>query len=36
MLVLFYDFMLVVALGGQLPFYFGGNWYKALGQYNNN
>ena len=22
---LFYDFLLVVALGGQLPFYFGGN-----------
>ena len=22
---------LVVALSGQLPFYFGVNWYKALG-----
>lgn len=31
MLVLFYDFLLVVALCGQLPFYFGVNWYKALG-----
>lgn len=31
MLVLFYDFLLVVALGGQLPFYFGGISIKRWG-----